>query len=404
MGSKGSRGWAIGLAVLGVLCLAAAAILAWVIVPDKKELPADTDTTRQFTGTAALLLNPQAVAAGNLQQALLTNVPVAAQRNVKVTATSGNMAEVSDARTLSTANGQPIGQTSATYAVDRKSLEAAPDPPSDWQVVDHEGLTISWPIGTSKQDYTGWVSDTQSTTPLKYVREESKNGLNTYVFEAQTQAGPIKDQQVLATLPQQMPAGTLSALAGALPIPDAIKGQLAQLLPQLGDPIKLSYTYESTSTFWVEPTTGIVVDLERKETRNVGLGLPSGGVLPAAPVYDVTTSFTDQSVTDAVNEANDKKGQIQSYGTTWPLILLIVGIVAILAAIALFVTGGRRSAPAGAGVGPTSTAGGTSPPPGTPPPGTPPPGTSRPPGDVPPLPPRDEPPRESPPRETPPPP
>jgi hypothetical protein len=349
MGSKGSRGWAIGLAVLGVLCLAAAAILAWAIVPGKKELPADTNTTRQFSGTAALLLNPAAVGSGNLREALLTNVPVAAQRTVKVLATDGDQAEVSDARTLTTADGQPIGQTSATYAVNRKTLEAASDPPSSWQVVDHEGLTVSFPIGTKQQDYTGWVSDTQSTTPLKYIRQESKNSLNTYVFEAKTQAQPIKDEQVLATLPPQLPAGTLAALAGSLPIPAEVKAQLGQLLPQLGDPVKLSYTYQSDTTFWVEPTTGIVVDLERKETRNVGLGLPSGGVLPAAPVYDVTTSFTDQSVTAAANEASDKKNQIQAYGTTWPLILLIVGIVAILAAVALFVMSGRGRGPAAAG-------------------------------------------------------
>lgn len=345
MAARGGRGWAIGLAVLGVLCLAAAAILAWAVVPSKKELPADTNTTRQFTGTAAILLNPQAIAAGNLQGALLTNLPVAAQRTVKVLATDGDQAEVSDARTLTTADGQPLGQTSVNYAVDRKSLEAASSPPSDWQVTDHEGLTVSWPIGTNKQDYPGWVNDTKSTTTLRYVREESKNDVNTYVFQAQTEAAPIKDEQVLGTLPKSLPAGTLSTLASALPIPDEIKAQLAQLLPQLGDPISLSYTFQTNSTYWVEPTTGIVVDLERKETRNVGLGLPSGGVLPVAPVYDVSTSFTDQSVTDAVDEATDKKNQIQAYGTTWPLILLIVGILAILAAVALFLVSRRRPAP-----------------------------------------------------------
>jgi Porin PorA len=58
MRSKRARWWGIGLAVLGVLCLVAAAILTWVVVPNKKQLPADTDTIRHFTGTGKLVLDP----------------------------------------------------------------------------------------------------------------------------------------------------------------------------------------------------------------------------------------------------------------------------------------------------------------------------------------------------------
>src|SRR5512138_1068629 len=107
---RAKTGWGVGLAVLGVLCLAAAAILAWVVVPSKKQLPADTDTVRQFDGTAKVLLNPQALASNDLRNAIGNNVPVTARREVKVTATDGSAAQVSDDRVLS-AGGQPVGKS-----------------------------------------------------------------------------------------------------------------------------------------------------------------------------------------------------------------------------------------------------------------------------------------------------
>jgi len=341
MRSRTATGWGTGLAVFGALCLAAAAVLAWLVVPERKQMPSDTDTTRQFTGTAKLLLNPRALATGDLRSALLTNVPVTAQRTVKAMATDGDAAEVSDVRVLSSANGQEIGRTAATYAVDRRSLEAASDHPADWKVVPHEGLTVSWPIGAEQKDYPAWVNETKSTTTVRYVRQETKAGVDTYVYQADTQAAPVKDEQVLATLPKALPVSTLTALASVLPIPPAAQGQLAQALPRLSNPVPLRYTYESKSTYWVEPTTGLVVDTQREETRMAGIGLPSGGILASVPVYNVVTAFAESTVNDAAEDAKDAENSINLYGKTLPLILLGVGVIALIAGLALFITGRR---------------------------------------------------------------
>jgi len=357
MRSRTGTGWGIALAALGVLSLAAAAILAWVVVPDRKQLPADTDTSRQFSGTAKLLLNPQALATGDLRSAVLINVPVTAQRTVKATATEGEAAEVSDTRVLSTGTGAQVGRTEATYAVDRKSLEAASDPPSSWQVVPHEGLTVSWPIGAKKQDYTAWVNETKSTTTARFVREENKGGVDTYVYEADVATAPVKDEQVLGALPKGLPVSAVTALASALPLPPDAKALLAQALPALPDPVPLNYTYEAKSTFWVEPTTGLVVDTERAEIRKAGMVLRTGGALPGIPVYDVATNFTEQSVNEAAADANDAKNSIDLYSTTLPLILLGVGLVALVAGVALLLAGRRAAGTGGEGPGSASPAG-----------------------------------------------
>jgi hypothetical protein len=334
IGLKVNAKVAIAAAVFGVLCLAAAGILAWVVLPDQARLPADTNVTRQFEGTAKLLLNPAALASGDLTKALLRDVPVTVDRTVKTLATDGAAAQVSDTRILRAKGGGDLGRAEAVYAVDRTSLEAAKSHPTGWAVGDHRGLTVSWPVGAAKKDYVGWVSDTQSTTPLRYVRTEKRGGVQTYVFEAAVAPAPIKDQQVLASLPKSLAPKVLGALATVLPVPEALKAQLGQVVPRLTTDVPLTYSYESTSTYWVEPSTGIVLDVKREEIRKVGLELPGGASVPASiPVYDVSTAAADASVKDATKDASDGRDAIRLYGTILPVGLLILGLLALLPAV-----------------------------------------------------------------------
>jgi hypothetical protein len=344
MSSTSRRGLVIGLAVLGVLCLAAAAVLKWIVVPTQAQVPSDESATRQYEGTAKTLINPQALGSGDLRAALLVNQAVSATRTVKVLATDGDAAQMEDSRTLTTTSGQTVGRTQTTYAVDRKTLEATSDHPSDWQVTAAQGLTVSWPIGADKKDYTGWVQETQTTTPLTYVREETRNGVSTYVYQASTEPAPVKDPQVLQALPTALPVSALGALSAALPLTPEIKEQLATLLPQLTQPVPLTYTYENQSTYWVELTTGLVIDLQRHDIRKAGLSVQGRTVAAVLPVLDVDVAYTPASATEAASDAKDKKDTLDLAGTTVPLILLIAGIVLLLAAALVFLLT-RRSSP-----------------------------------------------------------
>jgi hypothetical protein len=322
--------WPIPLAIIGALCLVAAAILAWVVVPSRKQLPADTNTTREFTGTANTVINTQALAAGDFGNAIVSDVPVTGERTVRVLATSGDNAQVADERTLS-AGGQQIAGSSAEYAVDRRSLEAASDPPADWNVQQHEGLTVSFPIGAEQRDYTGWVADTQSTTPLRYLREEARGGANTYVYQADVPPSAITDQTVLDDLPSAVPQTALAALASTLPAQQ--QAALVQVLPALPNPVPLQYAYEASTTYWVEPTTGTVVDIQRQEIRTASITGPDGSPLGQLPVYDVQTQFSESSVATAGREASDRRSGIVTAGTVAPWVLASLGILALLAAL-----------------------------------------------------------------------
>lgn len=334
--------------IVGALLVAAAAILYWVVVPSRKELPADTNTTRQFTGTARVLLNPQALEAGDLSNALLTDTPVTAERNVKVLATDGGVAEVADTRVLRLEGGQELGGSQVNYAVDRKTLEAA-NGPQDWQVTPHEGLTVSWPIGSQKRDYTAWINETQTTAPVRFIREENRAEVSTYVYELAAPAAPVKDEQVLQSLPTSIRAALLAALAPRLTLPDAVKSRLGEALPLLGDPVPLNYTYEVKSTYWVEPETGIVVDTQREEVRRATL---AGGQV-AAPIFDVRSQFDEASVAAAAEEAGDLKSSLATFSRTLPLLLLILGLLLLLAGL-IGLLAGRRARPAAGTAAPSA--------------------------------------------------
>ena len=324
MRSKAATGWGTALAILGALCLVAAGLLTWVVVPNRKELPADTNTTRNFDGTARVLLNPAAVATGDMRNALMANVPVTAERTFKVMATDGDVAQVSDGRLLSV-EGQTVGGTEAAYAVDRKTLEAAP-PAQGWMWSRTRGSPSAGRSAPAAGLHRLGARDADHHhRPLRagggegrrqHLRLRGRGGGGADQGRAgavRVAAGPAGER------PQRALGGAAGARRGRRP-------QLAQALPNLQDPIPLTYTYESKSTIWVEPTTGIVVDTERQETRKAGIGGPGGRVLLAVPVYDVSTSFTDQSVTEAVDDANDAKSQIETLGTTLPWILGVVGL------------------------------------------------------------------------------
>jgi hypothetical protein len=326
------RLWPIPLALLGLAALAAAAVLAWSVAPNRTQLPEDYAATRDITGTANTLLNPQALTAGDADGALVSDVPVTGQRTVRVVSTSGRAAQVQEERALAI-DGQSIDSSTATYAVDRLSLEPADNVPADWTVDPHEGLTVAFPVDTERRDYTVWVPDLQATAPLRFVREEPREGVNTYVYQAEVPESPIQNPDVLSTLPAGLSRSALQGLLPALPISDEQRAVLTQAMPGLPEEVPVRYTYQGTATYWVEPATGTIVDIQQQVVRTGTVGGPGGSVLATLSVYNVDTRFADGSVAAAVRDANDRREGLTAVSTTWPSILVALGAVALLVAL-----------------------------------------------------------------------
>jgi hypothetical protein len=348
------RKTAIACGVVGVVLLVAAALLAWWITPSYiARLQSNSNTVRTYDGQIRTLVNPAALRTGNLAGAIRTGLSETVRRQVTVLQTSGDTALVKDASTLTT-NGAQVGAITSQYAIDRTSFEATASHPSDWSITNAKGLTFNWPINAQQHNYTGWVPFTETTTTLKYVKQESHNGINTYVYQATVQPTPIKNAQLLKSLPTTLPVSLLGLAERAGLLPASVVAGLARDYPRARS-VPLGYVYASTSTYWVAPATGIVVDVNTTETQVGGVALPNGKIIPLLPVLADSYKQSSSSVQSAVNDANNGSDTITTFGTTLPIVGACVGFVLVLIAVFLWIRGRRH----GVG-GPTHRVGGPS--------------------------------------------
>lgn len=335
------RKTAIACGALGLILVLAAFLLAFWITPSYiARLQSNSNTVRNYDGRVLTLVNPAALASGNLSGAVITGIPETLRRQVRVLQTSGNTALVHDT-TTATGTGRIIGSISSQYAISRTSFEATASHPSSWNVTRATGLTFNWPIGAKQQNYTGWVPFTQTTVPLRYVRQEPQNGINTNVYEATVPSTPVRNDQVLRTLPMALPVSLLPEIVKAGLIPATVPAELARAYPNATS-VPVSYEYSGTSTYWVAPPTGIVVNAKTTESQVASIVMPGGKLVPVFPVLSDTYAYTSPTVGSAVSDAKNGSSTINTWGTGVPIAAGIVGFLLLLAAALLWLRGRRH--------------------------------------------------------------
>ncbi len=332
MGKKNGLG--IVILVLGVVLLVGGLAVKYVVLPSQAKFPADVDATRVYDGELGVMLNAAALQSGDMANLFLRDVPVTIDRTVKTLEVGGNDgAIVSDYAVMNSPQG-PLAESLSIYAIDRKTMEAIDDFSGDARIIPREGLVIGWPIGSEPTDYIGWNGDTLSPTTIKYVGEEERAGVKTYKYRAVSDPKVIVDPELLAQFPPAFPKATLVQLAPAFGLPDEMMAQLGPVLEAMPDPVPLTYTFAFDKTYWIEPTTGILIDIDVMESRSVALTVP--GVpdpIALAEVQHLEYVTSPASVQDAVNDANDAIGQLNLFGTYIPAALIIFGALGIIGGI-----------------------------------------------------------------------
>lgn len=330
----------IAVAVLGVLLLAGSGVLRFAVLPAVSKLPTNSNTTNVYAGTARVLLNQAALAPGSTAPILLHNLPLVINETVRVLSANGSVAVI-DYRTTEKAGGTTLPVMDDRYVVDRSTLESSSG--LTWPgLTPTRGLTVSFPIGTKKQDYTGWVQDTALTTPLHYAGTASQVTLlgKTYdfgfqadVFTQKTPAAPITDRQELAALPTSIPKSEIPSLVLKLHLPSSEITKFASSFSKLPKVVPLAYTYAATDTYWVSPRDGVVVDLVATETRTVELPASLLGVaVPIATVSQFVYTDTPATLLARIHEAQNDSSSLTLVGTTLPIVALVVGLLLLLVA------------------------------------------------------------------------
>lgn len=334
------RKLAVVVIVLGVVFVAGAGVVRWVVAPRLTQLPSDTNTIRVYDGVAAAMVNPTATMATVIGPGVMRNVPIQVQHTTRVLDTRGQAALVADSRVL-TMPGFTIADLRYRYGVDRRTFE--PTPGFDG-VVPTRGLTFNWPMDTRQHDYTGWVQDTMRTTPLHFVRAVRHGGVATYEFTARSDARPITDPQLLKLLPTTMSKADLLRTTPSLQLPRHRLLALNALMRKVPDPVPLGYTYAFKSEFWVAPASGIVVDMTQHEVRTVDI-MDGARAVPVAPIMDMKYSFTPSTVVGATGDARKAASDLHKIRVTLPVLLLVVGAALVCIGGALMIRRRRVAGP-----------------------------------------------------------
>ncbi|MGO9197182.1 MAG: porin PorA family protein [Acidimicrobiales bacterium] len=335
----------IALALVGILLIAAAGVVRFVVLPAAAKLPANTNTTTVYAGTAPVLLNQAALAPGSTAPLLLTNLPLQIKESVRVLKANGSAA-VADYRVTESAGGKSLPGMNNRYAVDRTTLSPS-TAISGSGLTAARGLTISFPIPTQPRDYTGWVQDTGRTTPLRYAGTATRVpspsgtgsrvlGFQAYVFKQVTPPAQITDPQELASLPRGVSKAEVGAVVAGLKLPASELARLGTAFGKLPNTVPLAYTYAARYTYWVGPRDGVVVDLQAVETRAVELPASVLGVaVPIATVSKFVYTDTPATLQAEIKQVKNDSFALTLVGTTLPLSALIIGFVLLVAAVLL---------------------------------------------------------------------
>ncbi|NUR27285.1 MAG: DUF3068 domain-containing protein [Catenulispora sp.] len=335
---------ATALTAGAVVCAAAAAYIRFVMVPDAEQVQSDTHTVNHYTGTASFL-DPQALAAGDLAHVFAKDVPFTAVEDFRTASLHGGTAVITDATTTAGQAAPALGNSTVTWAVDRKTLMPAAAP-AGVTAVPHKGLSVGFAFAPKARDYPWWDGGTGKQATAKYVRTEKHAGRDAYVYTVDVSGG-LADKGIQAKLPQSIPSEVLKGLAASV-APDQA-GALSLLLPKNGGDVPLTYSSTTKSTLWVDKFDGTTLDADNRQTVTAQLKSALGEV-PLTAVLDVQTKYSPQGVADSVKQSKDNQSRMLWEGDLAPGALVVVALGLVAGAVLV----GRRR---GSGPAAVATAG-----------------------------------------------
>ncbi|MDT0268497.1 porin PorA family protein [Streptomyces sp. DSM 44915] len=306
--------------------VAASVVTRLVVYPSVHQIPEDTDTTFEYTGTATLL-NAAAVESGDLANAFLTDIPITLDRHVKVVETDGSTAVVTDDVVVTGADGTELSATSHRWAVDRENLGDVPAPEGS-EAEEHQGLVISWPLDPKEQDYTLWDATTATEAPAVYDRTEEVEGRTAYVYVIEA-AGALADPAMLERFPVALPRDVLAGIAQGLP---AEQQPDPALLAQLPEEVPLTYAASATRVAWVDSETGAVLNGTLEQSVVAQIQGPEGPV-NLAPVSVLDVAGTEEGTKERADDADSNAQMLWLVRMAIPLGLAAVAAVLVALAV-----------------------------------------------------------------------
>lgn len=327
---------------LGAALLTAALLIPTYTVSKVAKTPLDLEITTIATnqpGEESLVLDSKSLTSGDGPAKVDTNVPLISQRFVTVE-------EPSNAEEMTIQAGQTLrridkqgdtGLLTATIdrvTIDRVSGEPVAENPNGaiattvdkngtvFDPVQHTGLGYRFPIGTEKKTYPYFDINVRKSFDANFIEETEIN--NTKVYHFQMTVPPTSTWDVV-----QSPTNRLTLPAAKW----GVEGE--------GD-VTMTRYYANTRDLWVEPQTGTVV----KGGENIHLyysRTPDKAEVTALKSHIV---FDENTVESQLAVAKENTDKLSLFGRVVPIVLGVLGVIALIAGLFLGLTGGGSSTPA----------------------------------------------------------
>ena len=160
---------------------------------------------------------------------------------------------------------------------------------------------VFWPIGTRQTTYQVYDTNTERAWPAAYAGTAYVQGLLTYRFT----------QRIPVTVVQQLPGVPMSLLGLRGPTRNVVANR----------------TFQATNTFWVDPRTGVPVNVEERILSVLHAPGGQGHLMVAAA--DLTMTPASQRALAAVTRQN--AAAITTVRQEGPLGGLLLGLLLLLA-------------------------------------------------------------------------
>jgi len=292
---------------LGAFLLALAVLLPTLVVPRLEKVPLDVYSITVATGTADYL-NPETLEFASGEEITVTRVT-----RGDVGASGDDVAVYEQSQTTEVeAIDAPLNVIREKILLDRKSgigTGGTGDRPSH-----EEAYTVKLPFNTKQGTYLVHDATLGSAYPVEYVGRTDLQGTEVMEFRS----GPTEPE----VLRQQ---GVPGALLGA---PDV-------------DSIFAEETYENLGrVIYVEPRTGAIVGGSSHPRRAFRPSLGTEGEETA--IFDAELATTEESTAELLADATDAADQLTLVGRTLPIVLGLLGLLALVAGLLIPRRHGRR--------------------------------------------------------------
>ncbi|MBA4021500.1 MAG: DUF3068 domain-containing protein [Gordonia sp.] len=256
-----------------------------------------------------------------------TVAPVDGTRNCEDGVLTGSVDVVS----LDRETSKPNGEINRLHTIEAPEGTRTIDAEDNFVEAPREGFQYKFGFDVDKSDQLYYDINSRQDVPAKFVGETEINGLTAYEFVSEV---PEIDQTLLETPSGQPGLGT------SLEMPASWWGITG--IPA-DEKVVMDRFAKATRHVWVEPNTGTVLngrEIQQQYFKSPGWEDPD----LAAPIRDfrmdafsATMAWTDATIKRQSDKASGYVDQLRWGGTIIPIIIGVVGGVALLAGIGLLV-------------------------------------------------------------------